>query len=530
MGANGKFTPFTKCLSIYLPLPALEGVDVVDTPGVNDPIRSREERTMEELHRCDVVFVVSPSGQFLNVQDLELMGRLTYKDGVREVFLVASQIDGQLFGSERERFNGHLPGVLQGLRQTLAQQAQNTLGPIAAGNAGLETLRNELSQRLVITSSVAYALGRQEPNAWDTNTRHVWQLLQQAYPTECAQVETARSHLANMAGIGQTEALLDAVRTRKEAITEEKITSFLDDQNQALAQYLTRTPDIVRKNRDEVAKAKGGDLEAQLQSIRRVREAGTRAAEVAVAEIAEDQAQRLSGKMDAEVRKVFAELETLANQAKGTETNSYTVEKSGALSWLARKLSLGGTERRTETVNTLNATEIRNGLQNVHSNLSDRLLRIVESARQRLRTQMERSILAGLREHNVIKDRDIDSTRLAQSCQAALAQVRNFDDPVLPSLPSELMQNGVLKRREADEYDSAASTYLRQLREAAQRASRHLTADFENRLTSVSVGSRLFDHYEDRLKVIQTQIQDREQTLQRYDEFLAQLNELTHHD
>ncbi len=77
VGAGGRFTPFTKCLSLYLPLPALEGVDVVDTPGVNDPIRSREERTMEELHNCDVVFVVSPSGQFLNQQDLDLMGRLT---------------------------------------------------------------------------------------------------------------------------------------------------------------------------------------------------------------------------------------------------------------------------------------------------------------------------------------------------------------------------------------------------------------------------------------------------------------------
>ena len=46
---------------------------------MNDPVRSREERTMEELHNCDVVFVVSPAGQFLNRQDLDLMGRLTYK-------------------------------------------------------------------------------------------------------------------------------------------------------------------------------------------------------------------------------------------------------------------------------------------------------------------------------------------------------------------------------------------------------------------------------------------------------------------
>lgn len=128
VGSGGRLTPFTKCLTLYLPIPSLQGVDVVDTPGVNDPVRSREERTMEELHNCDVVFVVSPAGQFLNRQDLDLMGRLTYKDGVREVFLVASQVDGQLFGSERDKHDGRLPDVLQGLCSTLANSGQQHPG------------------------------------------------------------------------------------------------------------------------------------------------------------------------------------------------------------------------------------------------------------------------------------------------------------------------------------------------------------------------------------------------------------------
>lgn len=288
VGSGGRLTPFTKCLTLYLPIPSLQGVDVVDTPGVNDPVRSREERTMEELHNCDVVFVVSPAGQFLNRQDLDLMGRLTYKDGVREVFLVASQVDGQLFGSERDKHDGRLPDVLQGLRSTLATQASNTLAAENATNQGLDTLKSQLAERLVVTSSVAHALLTQPETEWDDTVRHVWSLLRSGYPAEFTQLESARPHLEAMAGIGQTNLMLEQVRGRKQVITEEKVNAFLEGQVRALRESVEGAPGVVSANREAFLKTRPEDLEEKLSAMQSGRERAIRVTNVAVGDIAED--------------------------------------------------------------------------------------------------------------------------------------------------------------------------------------------------------------------------------------------------
>ncbi|GAA7431474.1 hypothetical protein ID0992_13210 [Helicobacter pylori] len=82
VGANGKYMPHTKAVQISLNNPNLKDLEVIDTPGVNDPIASREERTKALLKDCHVVFIVSPSGQFLTDSDMDLFDRVSHKEGL----------------------------------------------------------------------------------------------------------------------------------------------------------------------------------------------------------------------------------------------------------------------------------------------------------------------------------------------------------------------------------------------------------------------------------------------------------------
>ena len=111
VGADGNYMSFTKSVNIKLPLEFLKDVQIVDTPGLNDPVQSREERTRELLQFCDVTFIVSPAGQFMNSTDIELMDRISTKEGVREIYVLASQIDAQLFASVKRDYNGVLVDV-----------------------------------------------------------------------------------------------------------------------------------------------------------------------------------------------------------------------------------------------------------------------------------------------------------------------------------------------------------------------------------------------------------------------------------
>jgi GTPase len=58
VGADGNYVSITKSAKIAYPLEMLKGVQIVDIPGFNDPVVSREERSMQFLSRADVVILL----------------------------------------------------------------------------------------------------------------------------------------------------------------------------------------------------------------------------------------------------------------------------------------------------------------------------------------------------------------------------------------------------------------------------------------------------------------------------------------
>ncbi|MCQ2779503.1 dynamin family protein [Helicobacter pylori] len=120
VGADGKYMPCTKAVQISLNNPNLKDLEVIDTPGVNDPIVSREERTKALLKDCHVVFIVSPSGQFLTDSDMSLFDRVSNKEGLQEIYFVASQADSAVGSmSEVEKSNQHLPTAFENAQKSL---------------------------------------------------------------------------------------------------------------------------------------------------------------------------------------------------------------------------------------------------------------------------------------------------------------------------------------------------------------------------------------------------------------------------
>ncbi|GAA9418340.1 hypothetical protein HpHA279_12530 [Helicobacter pylori] len=122
VGKEGKFMPYTKAVQISLNNPNLKDLEIIDTPGVNDPIVSREQHTKDLLKECDVVFVIIPSSQFLSESgDMDLFDRVSNKEGIQRVYFVASQADSTVCTpSEVENSRHHLPTALENTQKTLS--------------------------------------------------------------------------------------------------------------------------------------------------------------------------------------------------------------------------------------------------------------------------------------------------------------------------------------------------------------------------------------------------------------------------
>lgn len=102
VGSKGKYMPYTKSITLRLNEPLLENVQIIDTPGLNDPVPSRSKRTLEFLDRCDCAFVLTPAGQFADSNDMNLLDKLE-KNAVVKAYLIASKVDIDLYGSEKTK-------------------------------------------------------------------------------------------------------------------------------------------------------------------------------------------------------------------------------------------------------------------------------------------------------------------------------------------------------------------------------------------------------------------------------------------
>ncbi len=123
VGKESKYMPYTKAVQISLNNPNLKDLEIIDTPGVNDLIVSREQRTKALLKDCHVVFIVSPSGQFLTENDMDLFDRVSNKEGIQRVYFVVSQADSAVCTpSEVQNSRRHLPTALENAQKILLSE------------------------------------------------------------------------------------------------------------------------------------------------------------------------------------------------------------------------------------------------------------------------------------------------------------------------------------------------------------------------------------------------------------------------
>ena len=168
VGAEGRFTPLVESSELALPLPELAGIEIVDTPGMNDPVVSRTDKTRTYMAQCDVVFFLSPSGRLLDDSDQQLLAAQLPAKGVKRLVLVASQFDAAILDDGYDRAS--LQDCETRLRQRLSDHARRNLDPLARqreqqGFPDVAALLRSIGAPL-FASTYAQALASLTPEQW----------------------------------------------------------------------------------------------------------------------------------------------------------------------------------------------------------------------------------------------------------------------------------------------------------------------------------------------------------------------------
>ena len=124
VGADGKYTPITKSVMIKIPDIRLKGVRIVDTPGFNDPVISREEKTKTFLKEADVVILLMYAGRAFDESDRDILFEKVKNVGVGKIIIGINKYDIELANGES------IDDIKKHIRNTIKKAVQEKNDPV----------------------------------------------------------------------------------------------------------------------------------------------------------------------------------------------------------------------------------------------------------------------------------------------------------------------------------------------------------------------------------------------------------------
>ncbi len=279
VGANGKFMPYTKAVQISLNNPNLKDLEVIDTPGVNDPIVSREERTKALLKDCDVVFIVSPSGQFLTDSDMSLFDRVSNKEGLQEIYFVASQADSAVGSmSEVEKSNQHLPTAFENAQKALSSQLNNIMGKLIQNyHNQREVFEKAIKNGVILASGVCFSMYKDFNNqaSWERNQKteeyhNALRNLRDAYPDAFNSVDKSKESLLFLSNMSAIEERLEKAAKEKEKIISQKWQDYAKSQANNLHSFITQLLQDLEEEKKRIKSADMGAIKEQIKAYEKL--------------------------------------------------------------------------------------------------------------------------------------------------------------------------------------------------------------------------------------------------------------------
>ena len=221
VGARGRFTPIVNYVELEVNLPELEDLEIVDTPGLNDPIVSRSYATRQFLRACDVVILLSPCSQFMDANTVGLMANGLPDNGVRKVIVVGSKLDSGLLNEPK----GSFAVASQHALNSYKGQFRNTMQQAMRNNPRRAGIMEKISESdLLFVSSTCSSMARKQKQHQPLSPAEnlVLQNLHSNFP------DFDETLLSSIGGISKVLKTLEAVRQQKAEIIHSKNNTLLE--------------------------------------------------------------------------------------------------------------------------------------------------------------------------------------------------------------------------------------------------------------------------------------------------------------
>ncbi|GAA8399965.1 dynamin family protein [Helicobacter pylori] len=526
VGKEGKFMPYTKAVQISLNNPNLKDLEIIDTPGVNDPIVSREARTKALLKECDVVFVIIPSGNFLTDSDMDLFDRVSNKEGIQRVYFVASQADSAVCApSEVENSRHHLHTALENAQKSLSSSLNETMSLLKKKYPHQqEIFESAIKNGIILTSGVCYNLYKDFENqaSWEREKEEyqlAWENLTNDYP-DAFDSDDARENLKRLSNIDAIRGRLEEVAKEKENIISQRLQEYLKSQANNLSSLVANLLEELESEKNRIKDADLNKISEQLKEYEKLSDKieinFKEEYDTFVLNFIKDIKNRLNNALKEAAQ-------TASDGIKEKEENPERVEQDGF--WGGFKRLWGGVFGEDWGYESgIKAGAVIDFLKEMNKDCEDALNDQVKSFKIDFKKELYAKVFPVLRE--IINDESlIDEVAFKKSVHAVTDKIefKEFDHT---DIPSEIEgQTGFLKGDEVKQFIESVKSYVRGFEDKTLRDVKEYCTYLEKELENQNFADS-YSKLVEKTQNLKNQVQNKAQSIAQLDAQIKALKEI----
>ncbi|WP_183030409.1 dynamin family protein [Helicobacter pylori] len=530
VGANGKYMPYTKAVQISLNNPNLKDLEVIDIPGVNDPIASREERTKALLKDCDVVFIISPSNQFLTDSDMSLFDRVSHKEGLQEIYFVASQADSAVLSmSEVEKSNHHLPTALKNAQKALSSRLNNIMEKLIQNYPNQrEIFEKAIKNGVILASGVCFSMYKDFNNqaSWERNQKteeyhNALRNLTNAYPDAFSSDDKSKESLLFLSNMGAIKERLEKAAKEKEKIISQKLQDYTQSQANNLHSLIAQLLQDLEDEKKRIKNADMGVIKKQIEAYEKLSdeiETGFRDAyEEFIFHFIKNTRDGLNETLTKDIRTA----KTRSREEEEEERYTERVKQGGLGGWARFFGSVIGEKdwgynKVERTRATIKAGAVLDYLTEMHERCESALNDSANSFKVVFKKELYAKVFKQLRE--IISDDLIDEVAFQKSVIAVLDSIEFEEFDYADKLPGEIRgKTGNLKGDKANAFIQSVGNYVRDFEAETKKDVKGYIQGLREALERQNFASDTLKKLQKDMQNLHNQVQNKEQSIAQLD-------------
>lgn len=504
VGSKGKYVNFVKSLNIYINEESLKDLDILDTPGFNDPVASREKKARELLSKCDVVLILMLSDKVFDANDEKIIKKIRKKEGIREIYVIISQFDTVLITEENKKAAGGDLWVAKDIiLKKLKDYIKDTFYDMNDENI-FDDLIDNIDDRVIYSSGICYSILKD----WDNNKEDInIKNLREYYPDYISLDEGERDMtletLKDLANIEAIQEILKKVTGKKEEILGKNLENFK-------TKFTEAANDIKRKLelycRERLQKIKSGDIEKtqkKLEKLEAYYDITSRQLDVKFKDTLKDWYNTACGSINEKLVEFFEDAESGIEGAKRKEDHFifYLFVDEVAV----------------------DAEKVKSSIRKYVSNFNEQLGRFLSATYKSFREKLKKEISNLFIDIKMSIDIGIISSKISKhEDKIGIDKIYEYKDK-----DGEFPETGKLSGGKKDNFLKKANDKIWQMRKDFYKIVKEDNLDkYKDYFSKIEFADEVLSNYKKRIEQFREELENKEQSTYKWEKIKEEVNKL----